>query len=82
MSGSRTKSTIDAGAASVAEIQIEVRADGEVQAFELRSAHPGPIWVWNPAFGITLAELVTGIITDVGVSRPDYRESIAVALVD
>ena len=38
--------------------------------------------VWNPAFDVTPAELVTGIITEVGVLRPDYRESIAAALVD
>ncbi|GIS99784.1 MAG: hypothetical protein CM1200mP26_14970 [Acidimicrobiales bacterium] len=75
-------STIDAATASGAQIQIEARADDEVQASELRSAHPGPMSVWNPAFDVTPAELVTGIITEVGVLRPDYRESIAAALVD
>ena len=75
-------STIDAATASGAQIQIEARADDEVQASELRSAHPGPMSVWNPAFDVTPAELVTGIITELGVLRPDYRESISAALDD
>ena len=35
--------------------------------------------VWNPAFDVTPAELVTAFITDAGVLRPPYAESIAEA---
>jgi methylthioribose-1-phosphate isomerase len=36
--------------------------------------------VWNPAFDITPAELVTAFITDAGVLRPPFDVSIARAL--
>jgi methylthioribose-1-phosphate isomerase len=32
---------------------------------------------YNPAFDVTPAELVTAIITERGVARPPYRESLA-----
>ncbi len=73
-------STIDPATATGAEIEIEDRSGDEVQASDLRAAHPGPVAVWNPAFDVTPADLVTGIITEVGVLRPDFRESIAEVL--
>jgi methylthioribose-1-phosphate isomerase len=36
--------------------------------------------VWNPAFDVTPAGLVTAFITDAGVLRPPFRDSIARAL--
>lgn len=33
--------------------------------------------VWNPAFDVTPAELVGGIIAERGVARPPYRSSLA-----
>ena len=33
--------------------------------------------VWNPAFDITPAHLVTGFITEFGVLRPPYREVLS-----
>jgi methylthioribose-1-phosphate isomerase len=38
---------------------------------------PLGIEVYNPAFDVTPARLVTGIITERGVARPDYAESLA-----
>lgn len=73
-------STIDIAMATGAEIDIETRSEDEVQASDLRAAHPGPVDVWNPAFDVTPADLVTGIITEVGVLRADFQESIARAL--
>ena len=32
--------------------------------------------VYNPAFDVTPNELISGIITEVGVLRADYRSSI------
>jgi methylthioribose-1-phosphate isomerase len=32
--------------------------------------------VWNPAFDVTPADLITAFITDSGVLRPPYAESI------
>ena len=33
--------------------------------------------VWNPSFDVTPARLITGIITERGVARPDYVRSLA-----
>jgi methylthioribose-1-phosphate isomerase len=61
-------STVDLGAASGAEIPIEERDPGEVTArFPAR----------NPAFDVTPAALVTAIVTEEGVHRPPYAESLA-----
>ncbi|MGH2759854.1 MAG: S-methyl-5-thioribose-1-phosphate isomerase [Actinomycetota bacterium] len=38
------------------------------------------VTVWNPVFDITPAELVTAFITDAGVLRPPFGESIAAAM--
>jgi methylthioribose-1-phosphate isomerase len=67
------RSTLDAGTASGADIVIEERA-----AEELEVAAP----VWNPAFDVTPAELVTALITDAGVLRAPYGPAIARALAD
>jgi methylthioribose-1-phosphate isomerase len=40
---------------------------------------PTDIGVWNPAFDVTPAELITAIITEVGVLKPPYEQSIQAA---
>jgi methylthioribose-1-phosphate isomerase len=63
-------STLDPVAASEADIPIEERDPGEVSiAFPAR----------NPAFDVTPAELVTAIVTEVGVHRGPYESSLPVA---
>ena len=42
----------------------------------VRVAPPG-VEVYNPAFDVTPAEYVTAIITERGVARPDYADSLA-----
>jgi len=60
-------STFDAESASGADIPIEERAPEEVtQGFGRRTAPP-QVKVWNPAFDVTPARLVTGIVTEVGI---------------
>jgi methylthioribose-1-phosphate isomerase len=61
-------STIDPDTRSGAEIPIEERDPAEVTA-----DGEG----FNPAFDVTPAELVTAVITEVGVLEPPYSESIA-----
>ncbi len=65
-------STIDLGIADGAAIPIEERSADEVTGYgELRWAPEG-VSVFNPAFDVTPAELVSGIITEKGVvHRPD-----------
>jgi methylthioribose-1-phosphate isomerase len=59
-------STFDPQAATGADIPIEERARSELTA-------PDAAAVFNPAFDVTPAELISGIITDTGLYRPPYR---------
>lgn len=70
-------STIDLSIASGEEIPIEERAANEVTGFrESQWAAPG-VAVRNPAFDVTPAELVTGLMTEKGVVEKPTREKIA-----
>jgi methylthioribose-1-phosphate isomerase len=61
-------STVDLAARSGADIPIEERDPGEVsERFHAR----------NPAFDVTPAALATAIVTEEGVHRPPYQESLA-----
>ncbi len=63
-------STIDPSVPDGAGIPIEQRAPEEVTGFRgVRAAADG-VAVWNPAFDVTPAELVTAIVTDRGVVPP------------
>jgi methylthioribose-1-phosphate isomerase len=60
-------STVDLETAHGAEIPIEERDPGEVSSrFPAR----------NPAFDVTPAELISAIVTEAGVHRPPYVESL------
>ncbi len=64
-------STIDLSTASGADIPIEQRNPLEVTA--IHGSHPvAPegVEVFNPAFDVTPADLITGIITERGVFKP------------
>src|SRR5918995_1514541 len=63
-------STIDPAIPDGAAIPIELRAPEEVAEWRgVRAAAEG-VSVWNPAFDVTPAELVTAIVTDRGVVPP------------
>lgn len=67
-------STFDTRIASGSEIPIEERDGVEVTAFWGRETAPHGTAVYNPAFDVTPAALVTAIITERGViERPDER---------
>src|SRR5213080_1416710 len=64
-------STVDLGTPSGAEIPIEERDPREVSSrFPAR----------NPAFDITPAELITAIVTELGIHRAPYAESLSGAV--
>jgi methylthioribose-1-phosphate isomerase len=68
--------TFDSSLRSGKQIPIEERSADEVAApFGLRVA-PRGVRVYNPAFDVTPARYVTGIITERGVIRPPYSRSI------
>ncbi|MDR2295954.1 MAG: S-methyl-5-thioribose-1-phosphate isomerase [Clostridiales Family XIII bacterium] len=70
-------STFDTRAATGDDIPIEQRAPEEVTEmwYEKRMAPQG-VHVYNPAFDITDHALIAGIVTEHGVLRPPYDESI------
>ncbi len=63
-------STFDRNIATGAEIPIEQRDPREVTHGFGRQTAPNGVAVYNPAFDVTPAELIAGIITEVGVLRP------------
>ena len=65
-------STIDTSIPSGAAIPIEERAGDEVRRTGGRQTAPSETPVYNPAFDVTPAELIAGIITERGVFRYPY----------
>lgn len=62
--------TIDLTLASGADIPIEARSPDEVRMHGGALRAPAEVPVRNPAFDVTPAELITGIITERGVFTP------------
>jgi methylthioribose-1-phosphate isomerase len=69
-------STLDVSVATGADIPIEERPPAELLGFEGTSWTPAGVGVRNPAFDVTPAELVSALITERGVARAPYPESI------
>jgi methylthioribose-1-phosphate isomerase len=63
-------STIDLASSGGAMIPIEERAPEEVTEWRGQRSAPLGVGVWNPAFDVTPAELVTAIVTDRGIVAP------------
>jgi len=72
-------STIDISIKSGEEIPIEERDHEEVTHINGKSICAEGTRVINPAFDVTPNELITGIITEVGILKTDYKISIAKA---
>jgi len=70
------RSTIDMGTPNGQSIPIEHRDASEVTHIGNLRLAPQGTPVLNPAFDITPAELITAIITEVGVAQPPYTESL------
>jgi methylthioribose-1-phosphate isomerase len=70
-------STIDLNTPSGRQIPIEERAAREVTHVGDKQLAPDGIKVRNPAFDVTPAGLITAIITNVGVAKAPYDESLA-----
>ena len=58
------------------DVVIEMRKGSEVTGIGDKKTAPDDINVINPAFDITPPELISGIITEKGVAKPPYEESI------
>jgi methylthioribose-1-phosphate isomerase len=63
-------STVDLATPNGAAIPIEQREAHEVASWQGTRTAPLGVQVWNPAFDMTPAALITGIITDKGIFKP------------
>lgn len=71
-------STIDLSCRSGEDIEIELRDGDEIKRkYYERPMAPEDIPCYNPAFDVTDHALITGIITERGICRAPYRESLA-----
>jgi methylthioribose-1-phosphate isomerase len=69
-------STLDLSLESGAQIPIEERHEQEVSHVKGHQLSPTGVRIENPAFDITPNRYITAIITERGVARPDFRESL------
>jgi methylthioribose-1-phosphate isomerase len=69
-------SSFDFNSKSGAEIPIEERDCREISEIwgKLKISNPGTD-CWNPAFDLTPAHLITGIVTDAGIIYPPFEEN-------
>jgi methylthioribose-1-phosphate isomerase len=70
-------STFDLAIADGREIPIEQRDPREVTHGFGRQTAPEGIRVYNPAFDVTPAALITALVCDRGIIRPVTREAVA-----
>ena len=69
-------STLDLSLASGEEIPIEERSADEVAYVNNKRITPEGASIAHPAFDVTPNDLVTAIITDKGIAKPPYTESL------
>jgi len=70
-------STLDLSLASGGDIPIEIREESEVRCLSAACpTAPPDVPVFNPAFDVTPAALVTAIITERGIARPPFEQAL------
>ena len=67
------ESTIDRACPDGSRIPIEERPGEEITYFQGKQVAPDDTPVWNPAFDMVPAELITGIITENGIQLPPFK---------
>lgn len=70
-------STIDLETADGSKIPIEQRNPAEVTHIAGKQMTPDGVQIENPAFDVTPAKYVTAIVTERGIARAPYEESLA-----
>lgn len=70
--------TLDLSLKSGVEIPIEERDGREITHIGVNQLGPDGVKVHNPAFDVTPHELITAIITDKGVARAPYVDSLRI----
>ncbi|HSG29551.1 MAG TPA: S-methyl-5-thioribose-1-phosphate isomerase [Candidatus Krumholzibacterium sp.] len=69
-------STVDMGTASGSGIEIENRGSSEIEYIQGVRIVPEGVGVFNPAFDVTPAGLISAIITEKGVLRPPFGKAL------
>lgn len=69
-------STFDMSMKSGDEIPIEERDADEVRMIRNQHIAPEKVPVYNPAFDVTPASLITAFITEKGIVKPDYSNTL------
>ena len=70
------RSTIDFSLRDGSGIVIEERSASEVRSFGGVATAPHDVRAFNPAFDVTPGRLIAGIVTEYGVARPPFDDSI------
>ena len=68
--------TVDPRARTGRDIPIEERASAEITHLAGARVAPDGVRVFNPAFDVTPAQLISAIVTERGVARPPYEQSL------
>lgn len=69
-------STVDMNTPTGEQIPIEQRSHKEVTHHAGKQVAPEGVLVENPAFDVTPSKYVTSIITELGIARPPFTESL------
>jgi methylthioribose-1-phosphate isomerase len=72
--------TIDFACPDGSRIPIEERSSGEVLSFAGQAIGPAGVSARYAAFDVTPSRYITAIVTDRGICRPPYLESLAQAM--
>jgi len=70
-------STVDLETPDGSSIPIEQRNPAEVTHIAGKAITPVGVQIENPAFDVTPAKLVTAIVTERGIARAPYEQSLA-----
>ncbi len=71
-------STVDMSTLTGDDIKIELRDPEEIKTMWYKKPMaPAGVKCWNPSFDVTDHELIAGIITERGICRPPYTDSLA-----
>ena len=70
-------STINMRRKTGADVSIEERSPREITHFGEKRIVPEGVNVWNPAFDITQAKYLSGLITEKGIIRKPYKRNLA-----
>ena len=73
-------STVDMRLSNGDQIEIEERSSDEVTEFRGVQIAPEGVEAYNPGFDVTPAKYVSAIITEAGIARPPFNESLNLAV--